>query len=309
MAHRGTDFQVRPGTLLDNKWGGLGSPPYAAIMSDTAPELPQFVDLPRVGRVCRLGLATRGNTGLHRDDVLLAIDRGVNYLNWCGGADGLRDAVRALGPRRREVCVAVQLEARAAAEARRELAGFLGELGADYLDLATYYYVEHEEEWAQIVAPGGAAEALEEARRDGTVRLIGLTSHQRPLAAKIADSGRLDVLMVRYNAAHRGAEQDVFPVTQRRGLPVVAFTCTRWGELMAATPDDPPGFAPPAARDWYRFSLSHSAVSVALMAPDGRAELEADLALLDAWRGLTATERESLRAHGDRVRRHAGSFP
>ncbi len=277
-------------------------------MPDPAIDLPRYVDLPRVGRVCRLGLATRGNTGLDREHVLSAIERGVNYLNWCGAADGLRDAVRTLGSRRRDVCIAVQLEARTQGEARRELAVFLGELGTDYLDVVTYYYIEHADEWEEIVAPGGAAEALEQARADGVVRLIGLTSHQRPLAARIADTGRLDLLMVRYNAAHRGAEEDVFPVTVRRELPVVAFTCTRWGELTRATPHDPAGFVVPDARDWYRYSLSHPAVAVALMAPDGGAELEEDLRLLD-WRGLTVEEHGALSAHGERVRRNAGRFP
>jgi hypothetical protein len=48
---------------------------------------------------------------------------------------------------------------------------------------------------------------------------------------------------------------------------------------------------------------------VAIAAPDGRNELEQDLALLDDWHALGETGREALRAHGDRVRRHAGRFP
>ncbi|MBI2826892.1 MAG: aldo/keto reductase [Planctomycetia bacterium] len=273
------------------------------------PNPPQHADLPRLGRVCRLGLATRGNTGLDREMVLAAIERGVDYLNWCGHPDGMRDAIRALGPRRQDVKIAVQFEARSAAAARRELDAMLGELATDYLDVATCYYVEHVEEWDEIVAPGGAAEVLEEARAAGRVRAIGLTSHQRPLAARIAAGGRLDLLMIRYNAAYRGAERDIFPVTLARGLPVVAFTCTRWGALMEPTPDDPPGFTPPRAPDCYRFVLASAAVSVALAAPDGPHELAEDLSLLTDWRGLSAEEHATIAAHGERVRRHAGQFP
>lgn len=50
-----------------------------------------------------------------------AIDRGVNYLNWCGRPDGMREAIRGLGSRRQQVTVAVQLEARGADAALREL--------------------------------------------------------------------------------------------------------------------------------------------------------------------------------------------
>jgi hypothetical protein len=71
--------------------------------------------------VCRLGLATRGGTQLHADDVQYALDRGVNFLNWCGVSDGLRDAIANLGSRRRDVIVCVQFEARTAREAESEL--------------------------------------------------------------------------------------------------------------------------------------------------------------------------------------------
>lgn len=107
----------------------------------------------------------------------------------------------------------------------------------------------------------------------------------------------------------REAERDIFPVTTERRLPVVAFTCLRWGALLEPTPDDPPGFVAPRAADWYRFVLCQPAVAVALMAPDNASELAENLKLLDDWRGPHPGERETLLAHGDRVRRHAPSFP
>src|SRR5438132_11962607 len=108
--------------------------------------------------VCRLGLATRGETQLTADDILYAIDRGVNFLNWCGVPDGLRDAIAHLGARRREVMVCVQFEARTAGEAKAELQHLLNELNTDYLDVLTFYYVEEAAEWQQIVGLGGALE-------------------------------------------------------------------------------------------------------------------------------------------------------
>jgi len=258
--------------------------------------------------VCRLGLATRGNTHLRADDVEYAIERGVNYLNWCGHPDGLSGAVARLGPARKQVVLAAQFEARSAVSAERELAAMLDELKTDSVDVLTLYYVESESGWNEIVAPGGAWEYLAEQRRAGRVKLIGLTSHQRTLAAQWTQSGKLDLLMIRYNAAHRGAEREIFPITQQKQIPVVTFTGLRWKALLAGTRDDPPGFLPPSAVDCYRFCLSQAAVSVALMAPGNRAELEEDLQLLDDWRALEAAEWERLVAHGDRVKKNAGAF-
>jgi aryl-alcohol dehydrogenase-like predicted oxidoreductase len=259
--------------------------------------------------LCRLGLATRGTNRLVPADIHFALDRGVNFLNWCGNPDGLSAAIAGLGPRRREVMVCVQFEARTADDARTELASILRELRTDYVDVLTFYYVEEASEWQQIIGPGGSLEYCREARRRGEVRALGVTSHQRPLAADMARGGLLDLLMIRYNAAHRGAETDVFPATDALGLPVVVYTCLRWGALMRPTPDDPPGFVVPRAPAWYRFALQSPSVTVALTSPESREELEEDLTVLDAPVPLPADEYERLAEHGRRVRRHGGSFP
>jgi predicted aldo/keto reductase-like oxidoreductase len=259
-------------------------------------------------RLCRLGLATRGDGELAAADVRRALDRGVNFLNWCGQADGMSRAIAELGPQRSQVVVCVQLEARSASDAEIELARVLKELRTDYVDVVTFYYVEEDTEWDEIVGSGGAMGYLRKARSAGRLRRLGLTSHQRPLAARAAQSGLLDLVMIRYNAAHRGAEQDVFPVTTSAGIAVVAFTGLRWGELLRSTPDDPPGFKVPRPADWYRFVLQSPAVTVALTAPAHGDELEENLAVLDQG-PLTSEEYQGLAEHGLRVRKHAGSFP
>jgi predicted aldo/keto reductase-like oxidoreductase len=262
--------------------------------------------------VCRLGLATRGDGALTEDDILHAIGRGVNFLNWPGsesGEDALSRVVAGLGARRSEVVVCVQFEARRTAEATTELRTILSALRTDYLDVLTFYYVEEMHEWAAIIGPDGALGYCQAAKRDGVVRRIGLTTHQRPLAATVAHSGLLDVLMLRYNAAHRGAEREVFPVTDELGLPIITYTALRWGALLRRTPDDPPGFQVPTAPMWYRFALQSPSVAVVLAAPHNRAELEEDLTVLDAAGPIGAEEYERLAEHGRRVRKHGGGFP
>ncbi len=264
--------------------------------------------------VCRLGLASHGQTAITPDDVLYAVSRGVNFLNWPGeaegpgGEDAFSEAVESLGPARDSVVVCAQFGARTADDAAAELRSVLTTLRTDYVDVLTLYYVERPEGWRQLTAPGGALEYLRAAKKDGTVRRVGVTSHQRKLAAEMARSGLLDVLMVRYNAAHRGAEREVFPVADELGIPVIAYTALRWGALLRPTPDDPAGFAVPRAPDWYRFVLRSPSVAVTLAAPHTRAELDEDLEVRDTPGPLDPREYEQLAAHGERVRRHAGQF-
>lgn len=254
-------------------------------------------------------------TAITADEVLYAVSRGVTFLNWSAEAEGPPDdeafpaAVASLGRERERVVACCQFAARTAGEAARELKSVLAALCTSYIDVLTLYYVEQQEEWDVLRAPGGVLEYLRSAKADGAVWRIGATSHQRPLAAAMARSRLLDCLMVRYNAAHRGAEQDVFPVTSAFGMPVIAHTALRWGALLRSTPDDPPGFVPPSAPAWYRFVLQSPAVSVVLSAPHARAELEEDLGVLAATGPLPPAEYDALAAHGERVRAHAGRFP
>jgi predicted aldo/keto reductase-like oxidoreductase len=292
---------------------------------------------PDLPQVTRLGLATRGNNELRPEDVHHAIDRGINYLNWCGRPDGLSRAIAELGEQRDKAVIAVQLQARDGAGMERQIDRALAELNTDRIDVVTLYYIESQREWDGLIAPGGALIALEAAKQTGAVRMIGLTSHQRTLAAGWAQTGRLDLLMLRYNAAHRGAETEVFPyirpvtgestinsrsdgdpdigasvanepIKKAPAVPFVAYTCLRWGALMEPTPADPPGFTPPPAREWYRYVLAQPRVDVALMAPRTRAELDHDLPLLDDWRPPNADERAILEAHGERVHTHGEKF-
>src|SRR5438552_3975516 len=128
--------------------------------------------------VCRLGLAARGGSALTPDDVLAALDRGVNFLNWPGvadepgGPDAVSEAVASLGRRRESAVVCVQFGSRTATDATAELRTVRAGLRSDYVDVLTLYYVEASAEWDQLAGPGGALEYLDSAKADGIVRRI-----------------------------------------------------------------------------------------------------------------------------------------
>src|SRR5262249_37405907 len=145
-------------------------PPAARRLNEDREMAPDFLHVPFRARsfaydrpVCRLGVASRGQTGMTAADYAHALDRGVNFFNWCGTPNALSEMIAALGPRRRDVLVCVQFEARTAAEAEVELPRILAELGTDYVDVLTFYYVEEASEWEQIIGPGGACAFSREA--------------------------------------------------------------------------------------------------------------------------------------------------
>ena len=259
--------------------------------------------------ILRLGLASHMETKIEPADIEHALDSGINFLNWAGEEDVFSRAIAGLGSRRDDLVICVQFAARRAPDAALELQSILKTLNTDYVDILTFYYVESRDEWGTLSGPGGALAYCRAAQQAGLVRRLGMTTHQRALAAEVAWTGLLDLLMLRYNAAHRGAEREIFPSTDAHRMPVIGYTALRWGALLKSTPSDPPGFVAPRAPSWYRFVLQSPSVAVTLAAPHNRAELDEDLSVLEATGPLEAEEYERLAKHGERVRRHAGRFP
>src|SRR4051794_41813585 len=103
--------------------------------AECGPDLHPFLVTSGFGPpVCRLGLASYGRTAITPDDVLSAVDRGVNFLNWQGLAEGAADgdafpvAIAALGGPRESIVVCAQFGPRGPAETSTGLALALPDL-------------------------------------------------------------------------------------------------------------------------------------------------------------------------------------
>ena len=148
-------------------------------------------------------------------------------------------------------------------------------------------------------------EIFERLREQGKVRFLALSSHNRPLLPDLLNAyaeGRspYEFLMLRYNAVHRGAETDVFPFIPAPPRPgIIAYTATRWGHLIDPK-KMPPGQDPLAARDCYRFALSHPAVDMVLCGPANAEEMNQALSALESG-PLDDEERKRIESIGDWV--------
>ena len=136
------------------------------------------------------------------------------------------------------------------------------------------------------------------------MRFLGISSHNRALIGQIMASPNspVDACMMRYNAAHVGAERDIFPRVPTQNAPgLIAFTATRWGQLVNPK-KMPPGEEPLTAADCYRFALSNPYVDVCLTGPKTERELQENMQALT--RGpLSEEEMERVRRIGNFVYR------
>jgi aryl-alcohol dehydrogenase-like predicted oxidoreductase len=141
--------------------------------------------------------------------------------------------------------------------------------------------------------------ALQKLKEDGLTRAIGYSSHNRKLATSLAKEFNPDVMMIRYSAAHRGAEADIFEPLGDDRPAIISYTSTRWGLLLQPLPEK--GF-PKAmtAGECYRFVLGHPSVDIVLFAPRTATELKEDVTeLLEG--PLTPERMEEARRFGDAV--------
>lgn len=76
----------------------------------------------------------------------------------------------------------------------------LSRLGTDYIDLGMIHYVDKEEEFEKIYA-GEFMEYVRELKKDGTIRHIGLSTHNPAVAKRAALSGEIEVLLFSVNPA------------------------------------------------------------------------------------------------------------
>jgi aryl-alcohol dehydrogenase-like predicted oxidoreductase len=247
----------------------------------------------------RLGLGS--SYGVGQRDVERAIDRGVTYLYW--GSRRRDDFGRAIAhaakTRRDDLCIVVQSYSRSALALGPSVDVALRRLGIDHADVLLLG-------WWNSPPPRRIIDKALGLVERGKAGAIMVSCHHRPTFASYVADPAYGAIMVRYNAAHRGAEAEVFPhvagaLDQPDGAPgVVAYTATRWGALLDPTLV-PRGEPVPRASDCYRFALSRPEVDVVISGPANGEELDEALAALD--RGpMSEDELAWMRRVGDGVK-------
>lgn len=144
-------------------------------------------------------------------------------------------------------------------------------------------------------------------KEKGLFRFLGMSGHNRPFFPKMAASGLFDLFHIRYNAAHRGAEEESFPHLMGNDRPgIVTYTATRWAHLLKPK-KMPHGESIPAPSDCYRFVMSHPAVDVCLCGPKDIKQMRAALPSLDLG-PLGAEEMDRMKKIGEHIHRTSKSF-
>ena len=247
-------------------------------------------------RVCRLGLSASYRPG--KQVIHKAIDAGVNVFFLYGFDTQMMAVLRDVLPRDRErylVATGPYNFLLGHTSIRKTLEKRLRQLRTDYIDAFLLLGVMKEKHFGSRVR-----DEMQMLKSEGKVRGFGLSTHNRTLAGELVASGAVDALMMRYNAAHRGAEQDVFPHLAAHNPAVISYTATRWRTLLKKPSNWPRDGRVPTPAMAYRFVLSRPDVHVCLNAPSNEAQLQHNLSALRDG-PLDEDEMQFMRQFGDAV--------
>ncbi len=230
--------------------------------------------------VFRMGVA--GSYGIDSTDIRWAADHGANYWVWGRGfgkvTDGIREVIK--GDRENHV-VGMLGWGFFGWQVRRSAENALRKLGTDYLDVFKLGWLGRTSIYSK-----GMIDTLLKLKQEGKIRSIGTSIHDRKKAGRLVLDSEIDLFMIRYNAKHPGAEQDIFPHLSKRNPAVVSYTALAWGQLIRplkeiAMPPWPGGESfngPPLSPELcYRFVLTNPNVHVVLTGPQNREQLSQNM--------------------------------
>ncbi len=184
-------------------------------------------------------------------DVLLEF--GVNHWDTAAGYGVAEDLMKPwLATHRDDVFLATKTGDWEGDAARASLERSLDRMGVDHVDLIQLHNLVEEDDWQTAHGPGGALDALVQARDEGLTRYIGVTGHGVRIAAMHARSLErfdYDSVLLPYNfvqledAQYRADVEHLLAVCAERRVAVQAIKAVarrRW-------PDDYDG----PRRSWY----------------------------------------------------------
>lgn len=178
------------------------------------------------------GAAALGAMSQERADATLARvhDWGINHIDTAASYGESEVRLRPwLTDHRDEVFLATKTGERDGAAARRELERSFERMDVDHVDLIQLHNLVDPDEWARAFAPGGAVEAMADARDEGLVSHVGVTGHGLPVPGMhLRSLDRFDFASVLFpvnfvlmdDPGYRADVESLLQVCTQRGVAV-----------------------------------------------------------------------------------------
>jgi predicted aldo/keto reductase-like oxidoreductase len=210
-----------------------------------------------------------------------ALDAGINFIDTARAYTDSEEKIgRHIAARRHEYYIASKTFSRDKAGMAKDIDTSLRLMRTDHIDLYQLHNIRDHVQLTAALGPGGAIEALEEARQAGKVGFIGITGHDIGLLVEAIKTGQFDTVQVPFNCVEPMAEETLFPLARQMNIGTIAMKPLGGGQLSK------PGLA-------LRYILEHD-ITTAIPGMDEVRHIEENLTALKNFKPLSPAEREEL---------------
>lgn len=213
-----------------------------------------------------------------------AIDLGITYLDT---ASGYKESERRLGLALKErdrnaLFVATKCIKRSGDEAKRELADSFERLQVDVIDLMQLHAPDQDENLSEALGPDGALRLIEEYRKAGKIRFVGLTGHTHPARfMRMIGEYEFDTILNPVGPVNRvwnDFTQTSLAAARQKGMGAIGMKVMAYGKV------------PPQDKTLYlRFAMSQN-VDVCIVGMDTIEQVEENVRVADSFVPLSANE-------------------
>lgn len=254
----------------------------------------EYVTLGGTGlRISRLGF---GGIPIQRVDAPAAKElleavraAGINYIDTARGYTVSEELIgQAIEGRRDEFVLATKSMSRDRESMARDIGISLTNLRTDRIDL---YQVHNPslQQLEQVCAPGGALEALQEAKAAGKIRHLGVTAHSLEVFEKALELDWVETIMFPYNIVENQGEE-LIARAREKGVGFVAMKPLAGGAIEDAALA-------------LRYICANPSVTVVIPGMYSPAEVEQNVAAVQNKAPLSAEELEEMA----RIRKELGT--
>jgi predicted aldo/keto reductase-like oxidoreductase len=179
-------------------------------------------------KVTRLGFGSIPIQRLNEDDAVAVLKKclelGITFFDTANGYTTSEQRIgKAISGQRQNVIIATKTAPISAEVVKKNLELSLQRLKTDYIDLYQFHGVSDFKSLDRVLDPEGPMQVMEEAKKNGLIRHIGITSHQIDVAKKAIQSGRFETLMFPFNFIASEAAEILLPLCKEHDVGFIAM--------------------------------------------------------------------------------------
>ncbi|MBN2607690.1 MAG: aldo/keto reductase [Candidatus Fermentibacteraceae bacterium] len=210
-----------------------------------------------------------------------ALEQGIDFIDTARGYSDSEEKIgRVLSSFGGRVTVATKSFARTRDDMLRDIETSLRNLGVGHIDLYQCHNIAGDDQLETVLGPGGAMEALTEARDQGIIGHIGITGHKPWIVAEAIRRFPFETVQVPFNIIETAAANELLPLAREKRIGTIAMKPVAGGAVRNVLLN-------------LRFILT-SGMDVVIPGMDQVFQVEENLSVLDGLSPLSVSEMEVL---------------